>query len=155
MLTARETRGKLTAIFLTMNTKKADWINPPHITKKTLHSIGFRSKDRHTLLFVVGESCEMSLSVQTDVKYGFLLLHTPEEYILIKSNEAEAVFGNTKTIIPISEHINKIIFRKEGRRISISSEDKTLLAIEKDAFKTSAAMGISTEGDGDVHVEVF
>lgn len=138
-----------------MNTKKADWINQPFIEKKTLHSLTIKADGNHTLLFVAGENEEITLSIKTDIPYGFLLLHTPEEYVLIKKDRAETLFNNTKTIIPISEQLNKIIFRKNGKKITLLNESNLILSIEKDAFLSSSAFGITIEGQGEAYIEVF
>ena len=138
-----------------MNTKKADWINQPLIEKKTLHSLSVKADGKHTILFVVGENDEVALSIRTELPYGFLLLHTPEEYVLVKKDEAEIAFGDIRSTIPLPEQSDELRFRKEGKRISMISKDKTILTIEKDAFLTSSAFGITIAGKGDAYIEVF
>lgn len=138
-----------------MNTKKADWINKPYIEKKTLHSISAKADGKHTVLFVVGEDDEVRLSAETALPHGFLMLHTPDEFVLVKNGMIEIAFEDIKASIPLLEQLNEITFKKAGKEITIKSGEKTLLSLHKDAFLTSAAFGITFEGTGEIYLEVF
>lgn len=137
-----------------VNTKKASWINRPYIEAITLHSFTYRSNGTHSVFFVLGENGEITLSAKTSVRSAFVLLHTPEEYIRIEKECIFLSFGGVMQKIP-AECGESAKMVKEGKRISFFSEGKLLLAIEKDAFLSSAAFGFSSDGEGEVCLEVF
>ena len=138
-----------------MNIKKADWINPPEILERSLHSLTVKCDGKHTLLFTAGENDSVTLSVDTELDYGFMLLHTPEEYLLIGKEKALITFGGVRTAFPLRKCHDRLCFRKEGKRITVLSGDDTVLSIEKDAFLSSSSFGLTIEGEGNAYVEVF
>ena len=137
-----------------MNTKKASWINKPEIRKTTLHSFSFISSGMHSVFFVLPEEGEMEISCTTSVKHAFVLLHTPDEYVLMLPSSITTSFGGVRERFP-AETGNRVRLVKKGSCLHFQSGGKTLLTIEKEAFRASAAFGISTHGDGEVDLEVF
>ena len=137
-----------------MNTKKAVWIGRPEKMRMTLHSIAFRSEDAHSVLFVLGEAGEMSISYASEAKAALTLLHTPQEYIVFGEERIVISFKGVRTEIPHAP-IRSLKLVKEGKRLSFHSGDEAILSIEKEAFSSSISFGLSSKGEGEVELEVF
>ena len=137
-----------------MNTKKAVWIGRPEKMRMTLHSIAFRSEDAHSVLFVLGEDGEMSISYSSEAKAALTLLHTPQEYIVFGEERIVISFKGVRTEIPHAP-IRSLKLVKEGQRLSFYSGDEAILSIEKEAFSSSISFGLSSKGEGEVELEVF
>ena len=97
-----------------MNTKKAVWIGRPEKMRMTLHSIAFRSEDAHSVLFVLGEAGEMSISYASEAKAALTLLHTPNEYIVFGEERIVISFKGVRTEIPHAP-IRSLKLVKEGK----------------------------------------
>lgn len=137
-----------------MNTKKAVWISKPEKMKTTLHSFSFRSESAHSVFFLLGNEGEITLTKQAATHTAFILLHTPEEYIVFGDNRIVIEFGNVRTSMPGNE-ITTLKLVKKGKTLIFTSGEKEILTIEKDAFQSSASFGFAAKGEGEVFLEVF
>ena len=137
-----------------MNTKKAVWISKPEKIKATLHTLSYHSSEAHSVFFVIGENDEITLSCRSEAKTAFILLHTPDEYIVFGKEKIVMAFGGMRTEIP-HEPFSSVHLQKEGSRLIFSSDGKEVLRIEKEAFSSSASFGVASKGSGEVTIEVF
>ena len=139
---------------LSVNTKKAAWINKPGKIKTTLHSFSFQADGTHSVFFVLGENDEVTLTCKTEAHSAFVLLHTPDEYISFGESKITLSFSGVRTEIAAS-HSNTLTLKKAGKHLSFSSGNTEILSVEKDAFRTSASFGFAVTGSGEAYVEVF
>lgn len=137
-----------------MNTKKAHWIAKPTKIKTTLHSFSYASESKHSVFFILPENGEMKLTCRGNAQAAFVLMHTPDEFIVFRNDEAIIIFGGIKEHVPIVRD-DTITLNKEREKLSFFSSGKLLLTIEKEAFAASSSFGVSSEGEGDVYIEVF
>ncbi len=137
-----------------MNTKKAIWISKPEKVRATLHSLSFRSSDAHSVYFIIGEEGEISLSCSSTASTAFVLLHTPEEYVVFGRERTVLSFGGVRTELP-SEGFSTLRLVKNGKKLTFISGERTVLTLEKDSFTTSASFGLAAKGSGEVTLEVF
>ena len=96
----------------------------------------------------------MKLICRGNAKIAFVLMHTPDEFIVFRNDEAIIIFGGIKEHVPIVRD-DTITLNKEREKLSFFSSGKLLLTIEKEAFAASSSFGVSSEGEGDVYIEVF
>ncbi len=137
-----------------MNTKKALWISRPESLKTTLHSFSFNSEKAHSVFFTIGEDGEITLKKDATAKTAFVLMHTPDEYIVFGDKRIVITFGGTRTSLPFTP-VSSVKLTKTGKTLVFTADDREILSIEKDAFLTSASFGLAAKGKGEVILEVF
>ncbi len=134
-----------------MNTKKAVWINKPEIRKITLHTIEYESRTSHSVFFVLGENESITLDIAGNA--AFALLHTPEDYVILKEDETIVSFKGVRSSFA-SGPGRHLEVRKEGDLISFASGGFSL-SVRNPAFRDSASAGVTSEGEGIVSLDVF
>ncbi len=141
-------------IIYSVNTKKADWNHKVKFKEISLHSFRWDNKEKTYVFFTIGENEEISLSYKTDkAKCSFMLLHTPNDYIIFSDAIRLSLFGSDATI---SKGIgNTIRLKKEGENLEFYADDELILKTANKAFSLSTTLAFIAEDEGDIYLEVF
>ena len=111
--------------------------------KTTLHSLSFCSSGTHAVFFLLGEEGEIMLSQSSSARSAFVLLHTPDEYIVFGNERITISFGGVRTEIPSPGHSSIKLVKNGSRLAFLNAEGGKILSIEKDAFQSSASFGLA------------
>ena len=137
-----------------MNTKKAVWIGRPEKLRTTLHSFEFDAGSSNSVFFTLGEEGTIDLTKKGNAESAFMLLHTPSDFVLFRSESIKLSFSGIEAVIPCSIG-NHLAMYKNGTKLAFRDGDRTILELNKEAFSSSASFGIAAEGPGSVYIEVF
>ena len=137
-----------------MNTKGAAWVGKAEIERISLHTLEFRSQSRHSVFFTLGEEGTIDLTKKGNAESAFILLHTPSDFVLFRSESIKLSFSGIEAVIPCSIG-NHLAMDKNGTKLTFRDGDRTILELNKEAFSSSASFGIAAEGPGSVYIEVF
>ena len=138
-----------------MNVKQLDWLGKPRDIKKTLHSVSYTGTGSNGAFLTLGENGELSLSVETDMPYAFIFLHTNEEYIALKTDRIVLKTLKNRIELPLPSQPSALKVIKEGPLLIFHVSGEEILRTEKEAYRGSASIGIITEGCSRAVLEVF
>lgn len=138
-----------------MNTKKAQWLSKGEDIKKTLHTLSYRGTGSNSVFFTLGETETLTFSVETDMGYAFLFLHTDREYIAIKEDCISVRTLKHHFVLPLDEPVTLLRCVKEGPEIRFFSAEREILRAEDEAYRGSCSVGLLTEGCSKAVLEVF
>ncbi len=137
-----------------MQIKKTDWIGRPEKVMVRSHSLTFKTDKRCAVLYTLEETGELKL-IKHNKSVSFLMLHTKKDRIIISDDVIDASFFGLREKIEIKAG-DMLLVKKEGSKITFSSDSFKLLEIENEAFASSASFGFLIEGsDEEVFLEFF
>lgn len=139
-----------------MNTGKATWLKHPKHVITTLHSYSYEGKGDLCVMFTLGEEGTMSLytKCEGERESELLLLHTPNDYLLLSSKGIRGTMFSLSFDIPM-EIGNKIVLKKEKEELFFFDGDKCIFKLSNPAFLGSTSFGVISKGKGKNYIEVF
>lgn len=137
-----------------MNTKGAAWVGKAEIERISLHTLEFRSQSRHSVFFTLGEEGVLSLRLESDADAAFALIHTESDYIIFHPGRTISSFKGMRTEAAAGPG-SSLKAEKKGSEITFTGDDGYTFKASYSGFLASASIGIVTEGEGHVKLEVF
>ena len=137
-----------------MNTKGATWVGKAEIRRISLHTIEFTSRTAHSVFFTLGEEGNLELKAEGDADHAFMFLHAPDSYIVFRKDRTITSFNGLRLEMETGPG-SYLKAEKSGKDIIFTSDNGYMLRTSLDAFSGSASIGLTTEGEGNMRLEVF
>lgn len=136
-----------------MNTSKSLWINRPTGVTTTLHSYTFTPVEKAEVYFILEREGKIEITCKRGC-FDYILLHTPNDYVLFKENSIEVVFKGLKEEMQIKRG-DKITLDKRLDRLTFSYDEREVLSLSYPSFLTSTSFGVRAYEGKEVYLEVF